>query len=314
MKNAILFLTAVFLTNYGLAQVESNSATAYVHEMPTYPGGEEALYNLLYQNVTYPELEKSMNIEGTVFIRFVVEKDGTPTHFEIQHGVKGGAGLDSAAIFACKQLGKFNPGKQDGIPQRVYLTIPIKFTLEDDAPVEELQLTAKELKEIEKDAKDICEMINDIVELQLVGDTIKVDALNKSFEPKMDELQKKYPKGSAFEKKLEEFVKPCLEEAKNRFPMVQSQVQEDEKLTGREIKRIKKDAKYMCDMILKIMDAERSGDEIKSKSLSDEFEKQAGTFQKNYPKGGLKEKELEKLVRPCLEEAMKDALRKSLRD
>ena len=175
---------------------------------------------------------------------------------------------------------------------------------------EEAELTPKELKEIEKDAKDICEMINDIVELQLAGDTIKTEALSKSFEPKMVELQKKYPKGSALEKKLEEFVKPCLEEAKNRFPMVQSQVQEDEKLTSREIKRIKKDAKYMCDMILKIMDAQRSGDEIKSKSLSDEFEKQAGTFQKNYPKGGLKEKELEKLVRPCLEEAMKDALRK----
>ena len=310
MKNAILFLTAVFLTNYVLAQVESNSATAYVHEMPTYPGGEEALYNLLYQNVTYPELEKSMNIEGTVFIRFVVERDGTPTHFEIQHGVKGGAGLDSAALFACKQLGKFNPGKQDGIPQRVYLTIPIKFTLEDDAPVEELQLTAKELKEIEKDAKDICKMINDIVELQLAGDTIKVVALNKSFEPKMDELQKKYPKGSAFEKKLEEFVKPCMEEAMKRFPVIESQLEEEKKLTSREIKRIKKDGKYICDFMFKIVEAQRSGDEKKSKKLTDEFEKKAKNLQENYSKGSDKEKELEKLVKPCLEEAMKAAMEK----
>lgn len=308
MKNTILLLAFALISFAGFGQKEEPVLT-FVQEMPTYPGGEEVLYHLLYQSVTYPELEKSMNIEGTVFIQFIIERDGTPTNFKIFRGVSNGSGLDSAALFACKQLGKFNPGKQNGVPERVYLTIPIKFTLEDAAPVEELQLTAKELKEIEKDAKDICEMINDIVELQLAGDTIKTEALSKSFEPKMVELQKKYPKGSALEKKLEEFVKPCLEEAKKRFPMVRSQVQEDEKLTSREIKRIKKDAKYMCDMILKIMDAQRSGDEIKSKSLSDEFEKQAGAFQKNYPKGGLKEKELEKLVRPCLEEAMKDALR-----
>jgi hypothetical protein len=81
-------------------------------------------------------------------------------------------------------------------------------------------------------------------------------------------------------------------------------------LSKKEMKEIEKDAKYICDMMFKIVDAQRSGDEKKSKSLSDEFEKKAGTFKKNYPKGGLKEKELEKLVKPCLEEAMKDALRK----
>ena len=309
MKKIISLFAVVLISVLGFGQKEEPVLT-FVQVMPSYPGGEKALYELLYNSISYPEREKSMNIEGTVFVNFVIEKDGTPTNFNISRGVEQGSGLDKAALLACKQLGKFNPGTQNGVPQRVYLTIPIKFTLEEAAPVEELELTAKELKEIEKDAKDICEMINGIVELQLAGDTIKTEALSKSFEPKMVELQKKYPKGSALEKKLEEFVKPCLEEAKNRFPMVQSQVQEDEKLTSREIKRIKKDAKYMCDMILKIMDAQRSGDEIKSKSLSDEFEKQAGTFQNNYPKGGLKEKELEKLVRPCLEEAMKDALRK----
>ena len=311
MKNTLLLIVFGLISVLGISQTTPETPLTFAQEMPTYLGGQDEMFQVIFDNVVYPEYEKSMNIEGSVYVKFIVEKDGTPTHFEVTRGVLDGPGLDSAALFACRQLGKFIPGKQNGVAQRVYITLPIKFTLADDG---DTGLTKKEMKEIEKDAKFICEMIYKLVELQLAGDTIEVDALNKSFEPKMVELQKKYPKGSALEKKLEEFVKPCLEEAKNRFPMVQSQVQEDEKLTGREIKRIKKDAKYMCDMILKIMDAERSGDEIKSKSLSDEFEKQAGTFQKNYPKGGLKEKELEKLVRPCLEEAMKDALRKSLRD
>lgn len=305
MINRILLLAFALISFAGYSQKEEPILT-FVHEMPTYPGGEETLYNLLYQNVTYPELEKSMNIEGTVFIRFVIEKDGTPTQFKVERGVIGGAGLDSAALFACKQLGKFNPGTQYGVPQRVFFTIPIKFTLADDAPVAALQLTAKELTEIEKDAKDICEMINDIVELQLSGDTIKVNALSKSFEPKMDELQKKYPKGSAFEKKLEEFVKPCLDEAMKRFPA--TQLEEDERLTKKEMKVIERDAKYICDMMFKVIEAQRTGDEKKSKNLTDKFEKKAKTLKENYPKGSDKEKELEKLVKPCLEEAMKAAM------
>jgi hypothetical protein len=63
-------------------------------------------------------------------------------------------------------------------------------------------------------------------------------------------------------------------------------------------------------MMFKIIDAQRSGDEKKSKKLTDEFEKKAKTLQENYAKGSDKEKELEKLVKPCLEEAMKAAMGK----
>ena len=55
-----------------------------------------------------------MNIEGTVFVNFVIEKDGTPTSFTITRGVEGGIGLDREALNACMKLGKFNPGTQNG--------------------------------------------------------------------------------------------------------------------------------------------------------------------------------------------------------
>jgi TonB family protein len=307
MKNRILVIALALISYSGYSQTEEPVLT-FVHEMPTYPGGEEALYNFLYQGITYPEVEKSMNIEGTVFVNFVVEKDGTPTHFKITKGIEGGAGLDSVAINACRALGKFNPGTQDGFPQRVYLTIPVKFTLEDDAPVAELQLTAKELKEIEKDAKDLCKMFYDIVELQLAGDTVKVNALRKTYEPKMAELQKKYSMGSVFEKKLEEFVKPCMDEAMKRFPNEQSEVQEEIKLSNREIKRIKKDGKYICDMVFKLVEAQKSNDQSKVEKLTAEFDKKAAALKKKYPEGSAKEDRLEDIVKPCLEEAMKAAM------
>lgn len=100
MKNRLLLLLMALVSSIVNGQPKTETPLTFVQEMPTYPGGEEALYNLLYKSVTYPELEKSMNIEGTVFIRFVVEKDGTPTNFEVERGVMGGAGLDNAALFA----------------------------------------------------------------------------------------------------------------------------------------------------------------------------------------------------------------------
>jgi len=113
-------------------KTDRDAPLQFVQEMPAYPGGEKALYEFLYNNIAYPEQEKSQNIEGTVFVNFVVEKDGTPTNFTVTRGVEGGKGLDREALGACKKLGKFNPGKQNGVSQRVFLTIPIKFTLADN--------------------------------------------------------------------------------------------------------------------------------------------------------------------------------------
>jgi hypothetical protein len=190
------------------------------------------------------------------------------------------------------------------------IDIDVTFDLNngDEMEMAIAKLSPKEVKEIEKDAKDLCKMFYDIVELQLAGDTVKVNALRKTYEPKMAELQKKYSMGSVFEKKLEEFVKPCMDEAMKRFPNEQSEVQEEIKLSNREIKGIKKDAEYICDMMSKFVEAERDNDQKRIESLTAEFDDKATYLQKKYPKGSAMEKRLEDLVKPCIEEAMKAAM------
>jgi TonB family protein len=121
----------VFKVETTIIHPEENKPLAFVQEMPVYPGGEKALYEFLYNNITYPELEKSKGIQGTVYVNFVVEKDGTPTSFIVTRGIAGGPGLDLAALNACKAIGRFKPGSQNGNAQRVFLTIPIKFTLSE---------------------------------------------------------------------------------------------------------------------------------------------------------------------------------------
>lgn len=210
MKNILLLLTFALFSLIGISQTTPETPLTFVQEMPTYAAGDEAFWQLIMDQVVYPEYEKSMNIEGSVYVNFVVEKDGTPTHFKISKGVEGGAGLDSAAINACRALGKFNPGTQDGVPQRVYLTIPIKFSLNDDA-VE--RLSKQDIKDVHKDAKYICDMMFAMVEAQKSSDQKKIEELKVDFDKRISEIQMKYPDGSVRTSELEKIVNPCMEEA-----------------------------------------------------------------------------------------------------
>jgi len=210
MKNTILLLAIVLISAMGYGQKEEPVLT-FVQEMPTYVAGDEAFWQLIVDRVVYPEYEKSMNIEGTVFVNFVVERDGTPTHFKINRGVEGGAGLDSVAINACRALGKFNPGTQAGVPQRVYLTIPIKFSLEDDEGPE--RLSKADLKEIKKDGKYICDIMYKLIVAKRAGDQVKIEKLIAELDVKLEALHKNYSDESARVKELDKIVEPCMEEA-----------------------------------------------------------------------------------------------------
>jgi TonB family protein len=214
MKKTFLFILLILFSTFGIAQDTLQTPLEFVQEMPTYPGGQDAMFEVIFDHLLYPEYEKSMNIEGTVLIQFIIEKDGTPTNFKVFRGVPNGSGLDSAALMACKQLGRFNPGKQDGIPQRVYSGMPIKFSLADDEELAEERLSKADLKEIKKDAKYICDMMSQIEEARRANDKVRIDRLTAEFEAVAAVLQKKYPKDGVKENQLEDLVKPCLEEAR----------------------------------------------------------------------------------------------------
>ena len=96
--------------------------------MPEFPGGLPALYTYLRQNVNYPTYAKEIGIQGTVYLSFVVEKDGSISNVEILRTV--GGGCDEEAIRVVKSMPHWSPGKQMGRPVRVIFNLPIKFALQ----------------------------------------------------------------------------------------------------------------------------------------------------------------------------------------
>jgi periplasmic protein TonB len=98
-----------------------------VEEAPSYPGGDEARIKFLQENIKYPQMARESGIAGTVYVTFVVERDGHVTDVKVMRGI--GGGCDEEAIRVIKAMPNWNAGKQRGKPVRVQFNMPIKFTL-----------------------------------------------------------------------------------------------------------------------------------------------------------------------------------------
>jgi len=109
---------------------QNDEAFVIVEQTPEFPGGDEVRLEFLRSNITYPAEAKEKGIQGTVFIGFIVEKDGTVTNVKILRGI--GKVCDDEAIRVTKLMPKWTPGKQKGKVVRVQYQMPIKFSLAKD--------------------------------------------------------------------------------------------------------------------------------------------------------------------------------------
>ncbi len=99
-----------------------------VESMPVFPGGEGKLYEYLLNTMKYPQMAKESQISGTVYVTFVIEKDGSVTDARILRGI--GGGCDEEALRVVKAMPKWKAGKQRGKPVRVQYNLPVKFILQ----------------------------------------------------------------------------------------------------------------------------------------------------------------------------------------
>ncbi|MBN2164665.1 MAG: energy transducer TonB [Marinilabiliaceae bacterium] len=98
-----------------------------VEEMPSFPGGDNKMYSFINNSIQYPQYAIDNNIEGKVFVQFIIEKDGSLSSFNIIKGVH--ESIDNEAIRIIKSMPKWIPGKQRGKETRIYYTVSINFKL-----------------------------------------------------------------------------------------------------------------------------------------------------------------------------------------
>ena len=99
-----------------------------VEQNPEFPGGQSAMYKFLGENIKYPAAAQRANVSGRVFVKFVVEKDGSIGNVEVMKGI--GFGCDEEAIRVIKSMPKWNPGRQNGKNVRVFYNMPVVYKLD----------------------------------------------------------------------------------------------------------------------------------------------------------------------------------------
>ncbi len=99
----------------------------FVEDFPEFPNGEENMYKYLGSNIKYPKDALENGIQGTVVVKFVVEKDGTISNVKAIRKI--GGGCDEEAVRVVKRMPRWKPGKQRGKPVRTEFTLPIQFKL-----------------------------------------------------------------------------------------------------------------------------------------------------------------------------------------
>jgi protein TonB len=109
-------------------EVEESPVFFIVEDMPEFPGGEAALHKYLATSVEYPVIAQENGIQGRVYVKFVINTDGSVTDVQIARGVD--PSLDKEALRVVKNMPKWKPGKQRGKAVRVSYTVPINFVLQ----------------------------------------------------------------------------------------------------------------------------------------------------------------------------------------
>ncbi len=95
--------------------------------MPEFPGGADSLAKFLAENIHYPRMAQENNIQGRVFVTFLIEKDGSVREVRLLRGI--GGGCDEEAIRVIKMMPRWSPGMQRGQAVRVEYVLPVKFSL-----------------------------------------------------------------------------------------------------------------------------------------------------------------------------------------
>jgi TonB family protein len=96
---------------------------------PVYPNGSKAMFEFLGQNIVYPRKAREDGVEGTVYIGFVIDTDGSLIDIAVTRGVS--KELDDEGVRVVKSMPKWSVGQIDGELVKVAYTLPIKFKLEN---------------------------------------------------------------------------------------------------------------------------------------------------------------------------------------
>lgn len=124
---SVLFMvTAACKTKKTAVVEEDNKIYETTDTAPMYPGGEKARQKFVVKNLVYPPLSIEAGNQGKVYVKFVVEKDGSISNAKAVKTFDKACGDESVRVIS---LMKWKPAEHKGKIVRCWVVMPIVFKL-----------------------------------------------------------------------------------------------------------------------------------------------------------------------------------------
>lgn len=108
--------------------VDTNCVYFIPGKNPEFPGGEDAWRAFMRENLRYPEEARKKKTEGNVYVRFIVERDGSISNPELLRDIGDGCGEEALRLVA--KMPKWKPGTERDTVVRCQYFIRVEFSLE----------------------------------------------------------------------------------------------------------------------------------------------------------------------------------------
>ena len=146
----LLALSTVFFSFISIAQSDADATVRRCEVMPAFGDCVNAATADIYRCssialmehigglVNYPADALEAEVSGTVYVLFIIEKDGSVTGVRVMRSIRvddatlseAVASLEEEALKAVSSLPDFRPGTEGGDPVRVEYVVPVKFTID----------------------------------------------------------------------------------------------------------------------------------------------------------------------------------------
>lgn len=107
---------------------ENDSVYLSTEQLPEFPGGQNAMFQYISDNIIYPFSAYSNGVHGRTVCQFVVNKSGDLVDCVVVKS-SGDISLDQEAVRVLSAMPKWNPGQSAGEIVRVKCTVPVTFKL-----------------------------------------------------------------------------------------------------------------------------------------------------------------------------------------
>jgi protein TonB len=118
---------SIALATFNVDRVSRDTTFTITEKPAEFKGGLEGLAKYLQATVKYPKQARKSRTQGTVYVAFVVDKDGTVKDCNILRKVD--PHCDAAALEAVSSMHRWTPAEHKGVPVKCRFVLPVKFRL-----------------------------------------------------------------------------------------------------------------------------------------------------------------------------------------